>query len=79
MADDPIRHIVVLMLENRSFDHILGGTKKMRDCYDLGGINKYGRKTYRQEPGIKRDIPGALGRLSDRIPATSRYTAAAYS
>ena len=30
MADDPIEHVVVLMLENRAFDHILGGTQKMR-------------------------------------------------
>jgi phospholipase C len=25
MADDPIKHVIVLMLENRSFDHMLGG------------------------------------------------------
>ena len=55
MVDDPIKHIVVLMFENRSFDHILAGIKKMRDCYDLGGINKYGRQTYRQEPGPSTD------------------------
>ena len=27
VADDPIKHVVVLMLENRSFDQILGGLK----------------------------------------------------
>jgi phospholipase C len=25
MPDDPIRHVILLMLENRSFDHMLGG------------------------------------------------------
>jgi phospholipase C len=57
MADDPIKHVVVLMLENRSFDHILGGTKKMRVRYDLSGTNKYGRKTYNQLPGAARQVP----------------------
>src|SRR5437588_12841899 len=26
-GQDPIQHVVVLMLENRSFDHILGGLR----------------------------------------------------
>ena len=34
---DPIRHVVVLMLENRSFDHVLGGLKKA--IPDLDGVN----------------------------------------
>ncbi|HSZ09208.1 MAG TPA: alkaline phosphatase family protein [Steroidobacteraceae bacterium] len=65
MADDPIEHIVVLMLENRSFDHILGGTPKMRAQYDLSGSNKYGRKTYNQQPGAARQVP------NDPVHATS--------
>jgi len=28
MPDDPIKHVIVLMLENRSFDHMLGGLSK---------------------------------------------------
>jgi phospholipase C len=65
MADDPIEHVVVLMLENRSFDHILGGTPKMRAQYDLSGSNKYGRKTYNQQPGAARQVP------NDPVHATS--------
>src|SRR3984885_7151886 len=57
MADDPIQHVVVLMLENRSFDHILGGTQKMRAKYNMSGANKYGRKTYTQQPGAARQVP----------------------
>src|SRR5688500_4843616 len=35
-ADDPIRHVVVLMLENRSFDQMLGA---MQEVYpDLDGV-----------------------------------------
>ena len=57
MPDDPIKHIVVLMLENRSFDHILGATPKVRAKYDLSGTNKYGRKSYTQQPGAARQVP----------------------
>jgi len=35
MVNDPIRHIIVLMLENRSFDHMLGG---LADELGLEGI-----------------------------------------
>lgn len=35
-TDPRIRHIVVLMLENRSFDHMLG--LLMRDVPDLRGV-----------------------------------------
>ena len=56
MAEDPIKHIIVLMLENRSFDHILGGTQKMRGTYDLSGINKYNGKRYTQQPGAARQV-----------------------
>jgi phospholipase C len=57
MPDDPIKHVVVLMLENRSFDHILGGTAKMRAKFALSGTNKYGRKTYSQQSGAARQVP----------------------
>ena len=55
-ANDPIKHVIVLMLENRSFDHILGGTQKMRASFDLSGINKYNGKRYAQQPGAARLI-----------------------
>lgn len=55
---DPIRHIVVLMLENRSFDHMLGDATKIYP--DLEGIPQKGPKyhntssksgkTYEQKP-----------------------------
>ncbi len=41
-AIDPIRHIVVLMLENRSFDHMLGDATKLYS--DLAGIPQTGPK-----------------------------------
>ncbi len=56
MADDPIKHLVLLMLENRSFDHVLGGTPKMRSRWGMTGINEYAGKTYQQSPGASRQI-----------------------
>jgi phospholipase C len=56
MAEDLIKHIVVLMFENRSFDHILGGTKKMRSRYDLSGFNDYNGNRYGQMPGAGRQV-----------------------
>src|SRR6201999_3843225 len=53
---DPIEHVIVLMLENRSFDHILGGTAKMRAVVAPDGTNKYAGKTYRQQPGAARTV-----------------------
>lgn len=56
MVDDPIKHIVLLMLENRSFDHILGGASKMLSRWDLSGINQYNGNTYQQLPGAARQV-----------------------
>lgn len=53
---DAIKHVVILMLENRSFDHILGGTRKMRLKYDLSGTNKYNKKSYPQQSGASRQV-----------------------
>jgi phospholipase C len=61
IPNDPVKHVIVLMLENRSFDHILGGL----DINDLNGINKIGPqanmdvdgKSYRQAPGAARFLP----------------------
>ena len=77
MADDPIKHIVVLMFENRSFDHILGGTQKMRAPYDLSGTNKYGRKSYSAAAG-RRTASARRSRARDqgRADATRRELAA---
>ena len=58
IANDPVKHVIVLMLENRSFDHILGGL----EIDDLNGIVKNGPQSnvdadgnaYAQQPGALR-------------------------
>jgi phospholipase C len=57
MADDPIEHIILLILENRSFDHILGGTPKMRARWPLSGTNEYNGTVYPQSAGAARQVP----------------------
>jgi phospholipase C len=66
---DPIRHIVMLMMENRSFDHMLGDATKIYP--DLEGIPRHGPKyrntatasgkSYEQTPTatetVKVDLP----------------------
>jgi phospholipase C len=56
MPDDPIKHVIVLMLENRSFDHILAGCPKLLAKYTPAGINKLNSKSYRQVPGAARQV-----------------------
>jgi phospholipase C len=60
---DPIEHVIVLMLENRSFDQMLGGLSQA--IPDLDGVPKAGEpdrtnraagKTYKQAPGASRTI-----------------------
>jgi phospholipase C len=60
---DPIRHVIVLMMENRSFDHMLGGLAEA--IPGLDGVNKPGEKPnfnvadgrrYYQEPHASRAI-----------------------
>jgi len=43
MAIDPIKHVIVLMLENRSFDHILGG---LADELGLDGVPGAGPRRF---------------------------------
>jgi phospholipase C len=58
IPNDRVKHVIVLMLENRSFDHILGGLK----IDDLNGIVKTGPQSnvdldgnsYAQQPGALR-------------------------
>jgi phospholipase C len=52
-ADPRIKHIVVLMLENRSFDHMLG--LLMRDIPDLRGIHG-GDYSNRDKNGTRFDV-----------------------
>jgi len=35
---DPIRHVIVLMLENRSFDHMLGDLRRIQP--DVDGVDR---------------------------------------
>ena len=39
MATDPIKHVVVLMLENRSFDQMLGALKAVPHLKALEGVD----------------------------------------
>jgi phospholipase C len=63
VGPDPIKHVIVLMLENRSFDQMLGGLSRV--ITGLDGVaksgepqrsNKADRKTYKQEEGASRAI-----------------------
>lgn len=63
MPADPIEHVIVLMLENRSFDHMLGGLSEA--IADLDGAPKTGEpdrsnradgRTYKQSAGASRAI-----------------------
>ena len=44
---DKIEHIVVLMMENRSFDHMLGYLKLEKVSLDVDGLTKDMRNTYK--------------------------------
>jgi phospholipase C len=62
-SPDLIEHVIVLMLENRSFDHMLGGLSEVIDGLD--GVpkagepqrsNRAGGKSYKQTAGASRVI-----------------------
>lgn len=55
---DPIKHVVVLMMENRSFDHMLGGMTKFDPNVDgVRPNNPYTNKTSKGE--TFQQLPGA--------------------
>jgi phospholipase C len=56
MSDDQIKHVIVLMMENRSFDHILGGCPKITRTYNPIAINEFNGKIFRQSPGAARKV-----------------------
>ena len=76
-ASDPIEHVVVLMLENCSFDCVLGACQRFKEKIDgipasgTARSNRYEGKTYRQAPGAIRvvaedpmhETPHVLGQL----------------
>src|SRR5947209_5642314 len=60
---DPIEHVIVLMLENRSFDQMLGGLSSVIAGLDgapkdgeSDRVNKADGKSYKQIPGASRAI-----------------------
>jgi phospholipase C len=61
-AADPIEHVVVLVLENRSFDHMLGACQSVKATIDgipKGSpprVNSYGGKSFSQLPGAARVV-----------------------
>jgi phospholipase C len=58
--DDRIKHIFVLMLENRSFDHMLGATPiRGRDAETVGGT-----QTVRRPEGTANDVVDADGNVT---------------
>jgi phospholipase C len=57
MADSRIKHVIVLMLENRSFDHLLADCPKNRQHYDPVGTNENKGRSYRQSAGAARSVP----------------------
>jgi phospholipase C len=57
MATDQIQHAIVLMLENRSFDHVLGDCPKAKAAQPLTGLNTYKGSPYPQAPGAARLVP----------------------
>jgi len=52
---DGIKHVVVLMFENRSFDHLIGDCPKVRRA-PLNGLNEYNGKQYPQSAGATRVV-----------------------
>lgn len=58
--DDPVRHVIVLALENRSFDHMLGACQAVKP--EIEGIppggpartNQFSGQSYQQSPGAAR-------------------------
>ncbi|MCX4862753.1 phospholipase C, phosphocholine-specific [Streptomyces sp. NBC_01369] len=56
-----VRHVVVLMQENRSFDHYFGGLKGVRGFSDRSGITiGGGRSVFDQPNGTGRQYPWKL-------------------
>jgi phospholipase C len=60
--DDPIKHVIVLMLENRSFDQLLGACQKFYD--DLDGVDPL------KKPRVNWDDKG---KPYEQLPDASYY------
>jgi phospholipase C len=58
VMSDSIEHVIVLMLENRGFDHIFGDCRKVKSRTGRapGGVNEYDGSRYPQQPGAARQV-----------------------
>ena len=58
--DDPIKHVIVLMLENNSFDHILGSVtqvKRLDGIYPNSSfVNSYSGTDFPETPKDSRVV-----------------------
>ena len=61
-TSDPIRHVILLLMENRSFDHMLGGLSRV--IPEIEGVNS-------DPPRVNRD---AAGKAYPQAPSTTRQT-----
>jgi phospholipase C len=62
MADDRFKHVVVLMMENRSFDQMLGALKSVYPKLEgvdpqTPGTNTYQGKRYGKSPKPRPRLP----------------------
>ncbi|MGH8294460.1 MAG: alkaline phosphatase family protein, partial [Steroidobacteraceae bacterium] len=55
---DPIEHVIVLMLENRAFDHVLGDCAKVKSHVGQAPdkLNQYNSTNYPQRAGAARQV-----------------------
>ncbi|MBL1086011.1 phospholipase C, phosphocholine-specific [Streptomyces actinomycinicus] len=54
---DDVEHIVVLMQENRSFDHYFGSLRGVRGFGDPRSVTQNGRSVWKQSDGTKDILP----------------------
>ena len=69
-GDDPIKHVIVLMLENRSFDQMLGALQKVYpdlDGAEAGGSPRVNRDPEGQRGGADGTGAAAPRRLGPRL------------
>ncbi len=64
---DPIQHVVVLMMENRSFDHMLGGIRRIYPQAEGINLKKPGTNTD-SKGRIYTQKPGAAYKLNQQDP-----------
>jgi phospholipase C len=75
-ATDPIKHVVVLMLENRSFDHLLGGITRFNQKAE--GVNQKGAANSNRtsDGNTVKQAPGAAWTLANKRDANHEHDGA---